>query len=520
MECQEGTSEVRELGSKALRSGSFFISSKIISAVVTLLLLIFLARYLKPVDYGIYTIVIALYTLLGMGGNFGMGTALRKKLSEKEVSRERMKELVSNGFAIAGIISLIIMVIGIAISGVLASAVYHNTSMYYPIIIAAVCVLLSVLFNLSVAVLVGLGSTRHSSIANIVYAISQAIFVVALVLLGYGVLGAVAGLAISLLIGFVYAILHIYGNIGTFVPRFKKAISRELASFSIPVVTSNIAISGTTSLAILLLGVFATTAVVGSYGAAYKLGRFFELIMTSMTFVILPAFSYTLTNESISKKIAGIYNNSVFYAFVFLLPILAYAVATTKPLTRLLFGSAYVGAPLYFAFISVGTVIGLIGSFAGQLIIGNGDTKRFMKYQLVVVLAEVALLAILVPYEKVAGALIAVFAVGPILMDLLYIKALRSQFSIRMEWKRLGRLTLSAIMLFIVLFALTIAMHYSRAAVLVNIIVALLLYPPMLAVTKAIEKRNLDFIAESMSKIRQLKKPASIAIRYIGFFIG
>ena len=105
-------------------------------------------------------------------------------------------------------------------------------------------------------------------------------------------------------------------------------------------------------------------------------------------------------------------------------------------------------------------------------------------------------------------------------MDLLYIKALRSQFSIRMEWKRLGKLVLSAIMLFIVLFALTIAMHYSRAAVLVNIIVALLLYPPMLAVTKAIEKRNLDFIAESMSKIRQLKRPASIAIRYIGFFIG
>ena len=102
-----------------MRSGSFFISSKIISAVVTLLLLIFLARYLKPIDYGIYTIVIALYTLLGMGGNFGMGTALRKKLSEKEVGRERKKELISNGFAIAGIIALAIMLIGIAISGVL-----------------------------------------------------------------------------------------------------------------------------------------------------------------------------------------------------------------------------------------------------------------------------------------------------------------------------------------------------------------------------------------------------------------
>ena len=96
MEYQEGTSEVRELGSKALRSGSFFISSKIISAVVTLLLLVFLARYLKPVDYGIYTIVIALYTLLGMGGNFGMGTALRKKLSEK-IKKEKQDYSYSFG---------------------------------------------------------------------------------------------------------------------------------------------------------------------------------------------------------------------------------------------------------------------------------------------------------------------------------------------------------------------------------------------------------------------------------------
>jgi len=519
MEGIDEASEVRELGSKALRSGSFFVSSKVISAVITLLLLVFLARELKPVDYGLYTIVIALYTLLGMGGNFGMGTALRKKLSEKGVSNERKRELVANGFAIAWLMSFVIMVVGIAISGFLAVNVYHDPGIYYPIIIAAVCVFLSVLFNLSIATLVGLGSARHSSIGNMVYAVSQAIFVIALVLLGYGVFGAVLGLAISLLIGFVYAMLMILKTIGIVIPKLAHKASKELAKFSIPVVTSNIAVSGTTSLAILLLGVFATSAVVGSYGAAYKLGRFFELMMTSMTFVILPAFSYTLTSESIGNRIGSIYSNSIYYAFVALLPILAYGVATTKPLTRLLFGSAYVGAPLYFAFIAIGTVISLIGSFAGVLIISNGDTKRFMKYQLAVVLLEVVLLAILVPYIKAIGALIAVFAIGPIFMDLLYIKALKSQFSIKIEWKRLSRLALSTLMLFFVLFAATIALHYSRVSVLTNIIIALALYPPILVATRAIEKRNIDFIAESMAKIKQLKRLSAIAIRYFRLFM-
>lgn len=519
MENISEASEVRDLGSKALRSGSFFVSSKVISAGITLLLLVFLARYLKPADYGIYSIVVALYMLLGMGGNFGMGTALRKKLSERNVGIERKRELIANGLAIAGAISLAIMIIGIALSNVLAIDVYHNATMYYPIIVAAVCVFLSVLFNLSVAALVGLGSTRHSSIGNIVYAVSQAVLVIGLVLLGYGVLGAMLGLALSLAIGLIYCMAGIFRFTGILAPKFKRSVSREMLGFSLPVVTSNIAISGTTSLAILLLGVFATSAVVGSYGAAYRLGRFFELLMTSMTFIILPAFSYTLSSKAIGKRIGSVYSNSIYYAFMALLPILAYAVSTTKPLTGLLFGSAYVGAPFYFAFISIGTVISLIGSFAGVLIIGNGDTRRFMKYQLAVVIVEVVLLAVLVPYAKVLGALVAVFAVGPIIMDVLYIKALKNQFSIGIEWKRLGKLALSSLMLFVVLFAITMALHYSRISVITNIIAALLLYPPMLAVTHSIEKRNIDFVSESMSKIRQMKKLSSFAVAYFRLFV-
>ncbi|MCL5102220.1 MAG: oligosaccharide flippase family protein [Candidatus Marsarchaeota archaeon] len=512
-------SETRQLGSKALKSGSFFVSSKAISAVITLLLLVFLARYLQPVEYGIYTIVVAFYTLLGMGGNFGMGTALRKKLSESNVSNERKRELVSNGFAIAGLVALVITIFGVAISGFLVNYVYHDPSMFYPIVVASVCVILSVLFNLSVAVLLGLGSARHSSLGNIVYAISQAIFVIALVLLGYRVLGAMMGLALSLLIGFIYSIIRIFKITGNFFPKLIRGISKELAGFSIPIVTSNVAINGTTSLAILLLGVFATTAVVGSYGAAYKLGRFFDLIMTSMSYVLLPAFSYTLTKESLKGRLSSIYGNSLYYAFIVLLPLLAYAISTSKPLVRLLFGKAYVGAPFYFSFVSIGIVISLIGIFTGILIIGNGDVKKFMKYQLTVVVVEVALLLLLVPYAKVFGALIAVFAVGPVVMDVLYIKALKEQFGIKVESKRLGRLALSSVMLFIVLYAATMSMHYSRLAVLANIIIAVLLYPPMLAVTRSIGKNNIEFIKESMSKVRQLRKISSIAIGYFELFM-
>ena len=95
---------------------------------------------------------------------------------------------------------------------------------------------------------------------------------------------------------------------------------------------------------------------------------------------------------------SSIYNNSIYYAALILAPVIAYLSATSIPLIRLLFSKAYPIAPMYFSFIAIGTAIGLLGSYAGTLIIGYGDTRKFMKYQIIGVVVELALLLALTPF--------------------------------------------------------------------------------------------------------------------------
>ncbi len=510
--------EAEELGASVARGGSIFVSSKIITSIITAVLLIFLTRFLKPADYGTYTIVVAFSTILGMGGNFGIGTALRKKIPEFRHGSERVLEIINNGYFVALVVALAITLIGIAASGNVAVGIYHNPGMTVPLIVASTTVLLTVLFNVTIAALVGLGRIRDAAFSNIIYGVSQAAVVMLLVILGYGILGAVLGIAISLVIGSAVSIVYLERAVLYRVMKPRIDGIRELTAFSSPLIVSNISVVGTTSLAIAVLGAFASASLVGSYGAAFKLGRLIEVLLTSTTFVLLPAFASAFKNEHLSKRIEGIFNNSIYYMLLLLLPLVAYLISIARPLTHLMFSSAYAGAPLYFSVIIIGLTIGTIGSFAGTLIISFGDTKKFMAYQGAAVIAEVAAMSVLIPYIKVFGALIALFVAGPLILDVLYIKALSTQFSITQKWKSLARITVPAVMTFAVMFLISYALHYSKITMIVNLAALVLIYPPLVAFSRGVNARNIKFLRIVSKRSGRLKIVLDVLIRYTELF--
>jgi O-antigen/teichoic acid export membrane protein len=511
---------VQELGLATAKSGTVFVFSKVAGAAVTLMLLVFLTRFLRPADYGIYTLAVAFATLLGTGGNFGIGTALRKKLPEEKAEKERRLGIISNAYAVSTLIALAISIAGISLSGTIATYVYGNPSMTMPLVVASVIVLLTVLFNITVAVLVGLDMISESAVSNVAYTVIQLFMTVVLVTLGYGVLGAMAGLAAGLLIGFVIAFAYVAlrGYARTVMPSWKTA--RELTRFSAPVVVANIVASGTTSFAIAFLGVFAGVAMVGSFGAAYKLGRIVELVLTSTTFVLLPAFSKMFASEHLARRVSSIYGSSVYYMLLLLLPVLAWMVGAATPLTRLLFSGAYASAPFYFAVIAIGTAVGIIGSFAATLIIGHGDTRRFMRYQVIVVVMELAMLFAFVPLYKATGVLVALFIIAPVFFDVLYLHALREQFGLKLDSKRLAAVAGAAVIAGLAMLSIVLFMHGRYLSIAVAAVVDVLLYPPLVALFRGANRRSTEFIRTIARKFGPLYSPIDILMRYAELFMS
>jgi len=511
-------SSVHKLGIETARSGVIYLVGEIISSLVSLIVLIFLARNLGAASFGIFAIVIAFNTLLGIGGNFGVGAAFRKKLPQLEGKKSKKNKTLSSGYFISLILGLVISVIGIGLAGYLADNVYNIPTIVLPLQIAAGIVFFTVLYNVSMAALVGLSRVLEASIANILYAVVQLVAVFVLVVLGFGVIGAIVGVAISFIVPSLYEIVVLFRNAAFKPVRPEKKEVKELTLFSIPIVVSYIAAIGAENLAILLLGVFALPLIVGNYNVAYKIGGVIEIILTSNAFILLPAFSKAFAKKNLSNRIDSIYNNSLFYTLLFLLPMVFYLVSIATPLTYLLFGSSYTYAPFYLAIVAVGYVLGTLGSYAGTLIISYGDTKKFMKYQVTAIFIEIGLLLLLTPIFGALGALAALYVLSPIILDLIYIRALYNQFRFRHRFRQLLNITIPAIIMLFVCYYATTLLHQSKISLIVNLILMVLLYPALAGVFKGVSKRNIDFI-RAISRTYKIGFVANYMLDYVEFFV-
>jgi O-antigen/teichoic acid export membrane protein len=517
---EEEEQEEIDFGTHAAKRGIVFVAGQITVALVTLMMLIILARLLQPAEFGIYSIAIAFNGIITIASNFGMGTAFRKMLPEMgKAAKGSANALLSSGYFVAISIGTVIAVVSLLFSSYIATAYYHNPYLALPLQLASISELLTVLFALTQGALVGLGRVKEAAVSNASYAIINFISSVTLVLLGYGVSGAIGGLLIGLSFGAVagISIMVVKEKFRWIAP--KRQLVGKLTSFTAPVVASYVATQGAQNFVVMMLGVYTAASIVGNFGAAYKSARFVELTITSITFVLLGTYSAALARKETAKEIGRIYNSSVRYSALLLFPIIAYLVSVVQPLSSLLFSSQYSELPFFFSVMAIGMGIGIIGIYAGTLIIGHGDTKKYMRYQLLAVAVQILILYLLVPYYGAYGALVAVYAITPMMLNIMYMKLLKKQFGFKQELGKLSRIALASVIVGALMFTLTYSMSYSRWAILVDAVVILLAFPPIAAAINAIGKEDLKFMERTASRLGLLGSVARRLISYFYIFI-
>ncbi len=508
---------IADFGARTAKRGIVFLAGELVSSVFSLLVLIFASRFLGPSAFGLVAIAVAFSAFVGMGGNFGIGTALRQRLPRLKGIAER-GSYISSGYAVACSVATLLMATGLALSCALAGMVYGNAALAVPIELASIMVLASVAFNITLASLVGIGRVARAAVINSVYPAVQLVGVAALLLYGYGVTGVMLGMNLGLLVATLLGLVYLGLDLGFSPNRPTKNIAKNLVGFSAPILVSNISVLGASNFAVVLLGVFALPSVVGNYGVAFKLGTVFQTLIVSNTFVLLPAFSEARDGESISQRLPHMFGWTLYYSLLMIAPLLAYAVANAAPIVRILFSSAYGLAPLYFAIISVGTVAGMFGSYAGTFILSGGDSKRFMRYQLAVVAIEVALLLALTPTLGAWGPLISVFAAAPVALDAIYMGHMARTHSLHGDIGRIAGVLLASAASYLAMLLVSVFVHGSIPLVVANALLLLAVYPPLLAVLGGIRAKDMDFLRRVASHFGA-ERLADPFIRYTSLFI-
>ncbi len=518
------------VGNSAVRMLYSLLVGKFLYVIITALSLVLLARLLDPSGYGIYTIALGFSALLGAAAPFGISTYMSKYLAEAGVKKESLKisKIITDGYLIIVVVAGVFAVMGLFMSGYASTHIFTTSQVpAIDLVVASLSVFFSVVFGISYSALVGLNRGRNASVATVVGALLQLVLGVGLVVIGYGVYGALVGMLAGDMAGFALATYMVYADVRKrFDYKWTGADLKHITDilrFSLPVATNNLlSSSGVNNFAVLLLGVFATSVVLGNYGIAFRGFNLMLLFYGTVTTVLLPTISKALNRTNDSKKAYEIYNKTMLYSIIVSLPVMIFVGVFSGEIIAIFISNSYSSAPLYLTLIAGGVIVDFIGLYAASFFIAGGKVYTIFKYSIVSTLIEVMALVILVPKFGALGVIIAVFYIGNIVDDVLFVRGVRRHFGIKPDYKQYLKLLVSGIVIAGLFEAVNVAnvfvgesyMHFVLD-IAVSALVLLLVYPALLVMLRLIDRYIIEDIRRSTRSIPLVEPIANFVLNYM-----
>ncbi len=516
------------LGRRSARTFSVLTLGRTLSLLIGIFSIIIIARLLGPDGYGIFTIAFAFFSLVSAASNFGFGQYLIKHISESEDrhDREVFARVLSAGLASVVIIGLVLTVFGIGISGIVASVLHLPGVTSTILIISASIVFFAMMYGSTDYALIGAGKNSTAVALEIFENIVLLVAGVALVLLGYGASGAIAGILISYITA---------GAIGTYlIFRFARrsmhanirmptiADMRSAFKFALPIAGNNFLNNSMPSFTTLVLGFFVSAYVLGNFGIAMRARTILSTFYVTAAVTLIPTLTIAISRENKKKgsgKLELVYNKSMVYSVLASVPIIAYLGVYSTPLIYLLISQNFGSAPLYLSLIALGTIIGVVGVYATSMFIAKARTSKLILYTGMCTVVQLGSLAILVPPFGVLGAIVSLFFVESILCDFLFLRGARTVLGLRTDYRSLLRAFASNLAL-AVAFALGLYLSSFALQLAYGVFALLFIYPFFLALFRSIDREDMSILHDATAKLPALRFALNPMLSYFGFLIS
>lgn len=497
-ETKDVDSEVRSLGSKTAHTASFVMIGKFASIIFLGLAFIVVARLLGPAQYGVYTLALAVASVTSALGNLGVSTALNKFIPEYTYRKDRkaIEDILANSFFVTIIISIITAAVTIALSGVIATDVFHNPSYTLVIEIAAISIIASMLFGTSYSALLGFNKGLYVAAINTTQAILQAVLGVTFVLLGFGAAGPIIGMIIGYTAAFLYSLHLIYRKHGLRMAVMPSRSSiRKIFNFSIPISVSSATLGVSSNLAFIAVGAYAAASVIGNIGVASKANGLIDIVSGSISVTLLTMYSTTLASSRMRSKISKFYNHTVYYSLILLAPMLLFLFVLAMPFSYVAFSGVYKLAPLFIAVMAIGALIGLAGQYANTLLMSAKKVRDVFKYNVIISAVTLVLIPVLIPAFKGIGLVLLLYLIVPVVTNILYIRKSRQLFKLGFNMGKVYRiLAANAItMLLVVPLMLFWGSNYIPLLITAAIEVVIV-YPAVLGLARGINRRDISVL--------------------------
>ncbi|MFH0922201.1 MAG: oligosaccharide flippase family protein [Fibrobacterota bacterium] len=384
---------------KGWYNGLVLSSSRFISAVLSFLTMVLLARRLGVYDYGLITVVFAFTSFIDLACDFGLTAYFTREAAKND---DYVRKHIGRIF----VFRIALMALVLPFVPIAGKILNYSSSMCLLFLICA-------LGNgfLSTAVLIrSIFYIKHDlvpeSAITILYAILKLGVVAILLWTGYRYRAILVGLLL-LNIAFVFSVYYYARS------RFDLRLSVKWPGFMdmrthlhLAYVFGLLGLIGLlyTRMSVLLLSKLTTFDAVGVYDAQYRFVQLVALFSGSVGALLLPLYSKNhLQMDWVKENVRNVNT----YSLKLLVPIVFFMVFYSEALLRLLFSQEIASGHAVLSVLSLTFWLLFVNVNLGSLLLAKGHQKTAMWNSLACALVNIILNIILIPRLKIMGSAIA-----------------------------------------------------------------------------------------------------------------
>lgn len=395
--------------------GSFHLwIGVVVSNVIMAIGTIILARLLLPSEYGLYSIALMPSLMIVLFRDWGINSAMTKYVAQfkAENKTEETRNVIVAGLIFETGTGLVLSLVSVILASFIASTILQRPDLAPLISIVSVAIFSGSLTTASQSTFIGLERMELNSFIMICQALVKALASPILVLLGYGILGAVLGYTLSFIVSGLLSISILYlvlfkkikktSNPKISIYKTLKHLLRYGLPLSISVIISGFLIQ----IYNLMMAYYCTDALIGNFQICVKFTVLLIFFTLPISTVLFPAFA-KLDPEKEQDLMKRIFETSVKYAALLVVPATAAVMVLSKPMIFTLFGDQYTQAPWFLTLYVISYLFVGLGSLSlGNLLTGLGETKTILKMTLLTMFVGLSSAFLLIPNLGIIGVII------------------------------------------------------------------------------------------------------------------
>ncbi len=430
-------SKALEMG-KSSATGSFHLMIGVVASTVIMALGTIVLNMLLPAsDVGLFGIALIPASIINFFRDWGVNSALTKEIANLRLQNKNAEihDVIVSGVIFEIISGALLSLLCFAIASPLAVLVSPQNAS--PQVISDLTLLISVM-SLSVfagavaaaagGIFIGFERMKLNSLTQVLSAIVKTALGPALVVLGFGVLGAVTAAMVSILAGGIISILLVYYVLFRPLRKCKvgkcdiKKTLKPMLKFGLPLTISTIAVGVLPLIFSLSMTTFANQGdfnagngvgwMMGNYFAAANFAVLLSFVSFPVATALFPVFS-KLDPQAEPDLLKKVFASSVKYTALLLVPATFMLIVLGTPLVNTLypqnglFNSLLVigaepkfpYAPIFLIFSAAINLFILVGNISlSTFQSGIGKTMQIMKQSIVTLVIGLPLAYVMVAF--------------------------------------------------------------------------------------------------------------------------